>query len=231
MSKLWIFGDSHIGTMEFGMNHVPNWLAARPSFPIEFYGAHGTNWVEFETMEVDGGFRFFSDRVPDVARAADFTITSLDDVYVFSSPLHGGMTYWDPVWKKFCPWECAAANPHLQALSTSAVERWIATQMKCRFAMLKLLNEHGYRLAVLEPPKPLARTPQMSGTPADVIIAADRIHRDFVLRWLNEHDIPAITVPEHTYRDGLTTNEYSHDNPQDMHHGSLQFAKEMLEKH
>ena len=166
--KLWIFGDSHIGTMEFGVRHVPNWLGQEPPFAIGFYGGHGANWIDFETTEVDGGFRFFANRVPKVAGPVDFTIADRGDFYVFSSPLHSGHTYWDGVWHEFCPWECVAANPHLQGLSTSVVESWITAEMKCRFAMLTMLRDRGYRLAVLEPPKPLARTPRMGGTAPDV---------------------------------------------------------------
>jgi hypothetical protein len=227
LRKLKLFGDSHVQIASVGSKLIAEKLAVLP-FQVEFYANHGANWCEFETTETNGKLHFRADRVKDF-KPVDYTIDSLDDIYVFSSPLHSTPTFIRVAWRNFCPWECYAANPDLHAVSTSLVQAWIEQTMKCRFAMLQVLKARGYNIAVVEPPKPLARTPTMFAIRPDVLLAVDRIHRDFIARWLNENRISIISVPENTQSEGFTIEEYSSKDP-DPHHGSAKFGAEMLTK-
>lgn len=245
MRKLRIIGDSHVLVLYVGWERVAEKFGALP-FQVEFLSLHGANWFEFKTTETDRGLRFYSNRVaeahPDhelyTNSALDYVIDSLDDLYVFVSPLHSASIYREPSWQTFCPWECAEANPDLQAVSTSVMEAWFEAHIKCRLSMMKMMKERGYNLAVAEAPKPLVRTAAQFALRQDGLLASDRLYREFVCRRLRENEIPVISVPEHTHSEGFTTDEYSASDPTDPHHGNdlwgaetmtklLQFADEM----
>jgi hypothetical protein len=231
MKKIHIFGDSHVWFLNKG------WKAIRSesdytSDDIEFYGQHGANWFQFRTSVVNDGLKFYSNVAAEVCNnpeifPVDYSLGSRDDLYIFSSLLHSCTVYRDPTWHQFCPWECLEKNPDLHAVSTSLIELWSCAQAKVRLDMLRAVKERGYSIAVVEPPKPLSRVPGMWGLRPDILLAADRIYRNFVMRNLGEIGIPVIEVPSHTHERGFTTPKYSAPQP-DPHHGSEMFAAEMM---
>ena len=160
--------------------------------------------------------------------AIEYLIDGPDDIYVFSSPLHSCTIYRNPAWRSFCPWECAKANPDLQAVSTAAIEAWAEAQIACRLSMLEAATPRVFKLAVVEPPKPLLRVVRMYSLRRDVLAAADRIYRDFVTRRLYETGVPVISVPDHMVSEGFTLDEYAPEDPADTHHGNERFGKEMM---
>jgi hypothetical protein len=226
--KLIIFGDSHVGSLRGGWGITLKNLAS-PPIEVEFYGRYGTNWHEFETTETASGLHFYADLVPNFD-PVDFTVDNLDDVYVFCSPLHSAVILRGFGGQEYCPWTCAAITPGLQAVSTAVIETWAAAHMKCRFAMLKILKARGYHIAVAEPPKPVTRISDILAIDPCVIAEVDRIYRNFVVRWLKENDIPVIFVPEQTYADGFTPEEWAMPAATDGHHGSWKFGAEMMAK-
>jgi hypothetical protein len=231
MKKIHIFGDSHVRFLHKG------WKAIEPyscytSEDIDFYGQHGANWFQFKTSIVNDRPHFYSNVAAEVCNnpgicPVDYELGNREDVYIFSSPLHSCTVYRDATWREFCPWECLEGNPDFYAISTSLIELWSGAQIKQRLDMLRTVKEHGYDIAVVEPPKPLSRVPETRGLRPDVLLAADRIYRDFVKRRLGEIDIPVIEVPSHSHEGGFTIPEYSAP-PPDPHHGSRLFIEEMM---
>ncbi len=130
MRMLRIFGDSHAWIIQLAWQNMAKEYGQLP-FQIEFRGYYGANLYEFETTETDRGLRLYTNRSAEAHpnhleifanSALDYVIDSLDDIYIFSSPLHSASIHRDPSWQTFCPWECAVANPDLQAVSTSVME-------------------------------------------------------------------------------------------------------------
>jgi hypothetical protein len=229
MRRLHVFGDSHVNWLFKGWELVRDKMPP-PPFPVQFYAGNGANWFEFEMIEAEGKLRIHSDRLQEIAQgtAIDYIIDGPDDIYVFSSPLHSCTIYRNPAWRSFCPWECAKANPDLQAVSTSILEAWAEAQIECRLSMLTLAKTRVGKLAVVEPPKPLARVLDMYSLRREVLCAADRIYRDFVIRRLSENGIPVISVPGHMVSGGFMKDDYSAKDPMDPHHGNEQFGAEMI---
>ncbi len=96
--------------------------------------------------------------------------------------------------------------------------------------MMKMMKERGHNLAVAEAPKPLARTPAMLALRQDILLASDRLYREFVYRRLRENNIPVVSVPEHRHSGGFTTEEFSGEKPTDPHHGNVHFGAAMMTK-
>ena len=229
MNVLRIFGDSHVAQLQGACDAIGPALLSLPH-PPSFNHSHGWNWVEFTLGTRNGRPHCHADRVPG-SPALDFTLGPPEALHVFSSPLHSAVVHRDPAWRRFCPWDCAAANPELIGLSDATLESWFAALLACRWSLLRELRRQGYRLAVVEPPRPLQRVPAMYQLRREVVLAVDRRYRDHVRRWLAAEDIPVIAVPEQSVgADGFTTPEYANANPQDPHHGSLAFSAEMLRR-
>ena len=231
MKKIHIFGDSHVWFLNMGWNAIER-DSEYTSEDIEFYGQHGANWFDFKISTVNDKMNFYSNVAAEVCNnpeiyPVDYSLESRDDIYIFSSPLRSCTIYRDPTWNQFCPWECLEKNPDLQGISTSLIEFWSYAQVKLRLEMLRAVKERGYDIAVVEPPKPLSRVPEMWGLRPDVLLAADRIYRSFVMRKLREIGIPVIEVPSHSHQRGFTTPEYSAPQP-DPHHGGELFVSEMM---
>ncbi len=223
MTMLRIFGDSHAALLRTA--------AARlrpPPPPMEFQHCHGWNWVEFTLSMREGRPHCHADRVPG-SPALDHTLGPPQALHVFSSPLHSAVVVRDAAWRRFCPWDRAAANPTLTPVSDAALEAWFTQLLACRFALIRELRRLGYRLAVVEPPRPLPQLPALFTLRPDVIRAVDQRYRDHVRGWLAAEGVPVIGVPEASIGpDGFTTPAYASPDPQDPHHGSAAFASEML---
>lgn len=231
MKKVHIFGDSHVWILKMGWDAIEPYTN-HASGELEFYGRHGANWFEFETLEVDDRLKFYSNNAAEICNNSDiypvnYGLGNQDDIYIFSSPLHSCTVYRDATWHQFCPWECREKNLDLHAVSTSLIEIWSGAQVKLRVDMLRAAKARGYNIAVVEPPKPLSRVPEMWGLRPDVLLAADGIYRNFVMRSLGEIGVPVIEVPSHTHERGFTIPEYAAPHP-DPHHGSRLFAAEMM---
>jgi hypothetical protein len=231
MRRLHVFGDSHVNGLYAGWERIAAKTAPLP-FSLRFYAANGANWFEFETDDSEGKLLIRSDRLEEIApgSAMEYLIADPDDIYVFSSPLHSCTVYRNASWRSFCPWECADANPDLQAVSTAAIEAWAEAQLACRLALLETAKTRVFSLAVVEPPKPLPRVLALYSLRRDVLATVDRIYRDFVVRRLGESGIPVISVPEHMVSDGFTRDEFAARDPTDPHHGNEQFGAEMMMK-
>ena len=229
MTALHIFGDSHVAQLQAALATAGPALPALPE-PPQFYHCHGWNWVEFTLGSRDGRPHCQADRVPGTA-ALDYTLGPPEALHVFSSPLHSAVAHRAPAWRNFCPWDSAAANPDLAPLSDGVLESWFDALLACRWALLRDLRRQGYRLAVLEPPRPLQRAPALYNLRPDVVVAVDRRYRDHVRRWLAAEGVPLIAVPEASIgADGFTAPDYANANPQDPHHGSAVFSTEMLRR-
>ena len=235
MKRLRLFGDLHL-------NHIwAAWLRMSGRFDALSFGSnsvcvHGANVFEFETTETPRGLRIHSNRVaealPDhpgyVNSAFQYFVDRPQDVYVFSSPLHSAQIYRHPAWRSFCPWTCAASHPDLQPVSQTVCEAWFDAHLKCRLMLLEAMKRRGFHVAVVEPPKPLARTPAMFALRPDILVAADRLYRDHVMRRLDERDVPVIAAPAHSHADGFTREVYANTTPDDPHHGNLLYGAEMM---
>lgn len=222
--KVRIFGDSHVGAL----NTVSLKFPLPPGVTIECYAANGVNWSNCKITETDAAFRLQQDDVPN-GRPVDYTLEKNEDVYIFSSVLHSAPTFRHRVWQKFCPWLCAAANPDMQAVSDAVIHQWVGEQVQYRFAMLERLKGSGLNIAVIEPPKPLKRTPGRFRIRPDVLATASQVHRSFVVDWLEKRNIPVIPAPASSYdATGFTESNYEAADPADDHHGNWRFASESL---
>lgn len=222
--KIRIFGDSHVGAL-YGVSPK---FRLPPGVAMDFYSAHGVNWSNCKITETGAGFRLQQDDVPK-SKPVDYTVEKNQDLYVFSSVLHSAPTYRNQVWQKFCPWQCAVANTDLQAVSDAVIHQWVSEQMTFRFAMLERLKGSGLNIAVIEPPKPLQRTPGKFGIRADVLATASEVHRSFVVSWLEKRGIPVIPAPASSYNgEGFTESMFEAANPADPHHGNWRFARDSL---
>ncbi|HET6378414.1 MAG TPA: hypothetical protein VFG05_08945 [Methylocella sp.] len=229
MKKLYIFGDSHVNTLIRAWNKVVKSDKHTETFEINFYGRHGLNWFVFEMSDFEEGFRIRANNAPQF-RSVDYIINDLAGIYFFSSPLHSTKWLRDGPWKTHCPWTCISAAPGLQAVSSAVIETWVMAELRCRFAMLQKLTARDFKVIVIEPPKPFARLAARLQINPAVIAGVNEMCRSFVMQWLKENNIPVIRVPDHTHSGGFTTPIYESQNPDDPHHGSLQFGVEMLQK-
>jgi hypothetical protein len=226
MTKIRVFGDSHVACLREGA--AASELVAASGLEVEFYGRHGLNYLQFEVTDVDGKVRIFSHALPQ-RRPLDYVIDSPEDIYFFSSILHSARSFSNVAWRTFCPWQCAEANPALQPVSSAVLRTWIEDQVRSRYDLLVKLKAHGYRVAVVEPPKPLPRASRQLQIRPDVLRAVDDCHRSVVGEMLRAADIDVISVPEHTHADGFTTDEYMSTTPRDIHHGNERFGAEMMD--
>ena len=167
-----------------------------------------------------------SNRAPD-RDPVDYVIDQLDHFYVFSSPMHSGTTYRERSWTRFCTWQASATHAELQPISTQAIETWLEAMLACRFAMIKRLKAAGFQIVVVEPPRPLLRTPGLLNIKPDILLAADAAHRSYVTRWLEATGIPIVCAPERSHCGGFTLNEYSRPAP-DPHHGNALFGEQAM---
>ncbi len=235
MRRLHLVGDSHLNQIWGAWNRIAK--AFDPlTFGSDCFCIHGANIFDFELTDGDNGISVYSNRVAEEFpntleyknNAFVYNFDQMDDVYVFASPLHSAQIYRHSGWKEFCPWECATAHPDLQALSTSVLTAWFEAHIRRRLELLRAMNRRGFRVAVVEPPKPLARVPVLFSLSRDIVQATDRLYRKYVKAILAENDIVVISVPEHTHVDGFTTEEYSYPVSTDAHHGSFLFRAEMM---
>lgn len=219
-----IFGDSHVALLEHAARTASPPLANLPSFDH----CHGWNWVEFTLGSRDGRPHCQADRVPG-SPALDLVLGPPEALHVFSSPLHAAVVNRDPAWRRHCPWDRAGANPDLIAVSNATMAAWFDQLLACRWALLRALRQQGCRLAVVEPPRPLRRAPALYELRPDVLLAVDRHYRAHARRWLAAEAVPVIAVPDASVdAEGFTAESYANANPQDPHHGSAAFAREML---
>lgn len=222
-----VFGDSHVAALRTGAEGSE--FVASSGIEIDFYGRHGLNFLQFEILEFDGKIRIRRDPLPG-KKPLDYLIDSPDDLYVFSSILHSARSYSNAAWKTFCPWQCAAANPDLHSVSSAVLRTWIQAEVQCRYDLLIKLKDHGYNVAVVEPPKPLRRVPGRHGIRPDVLLAVDQFHRRLVTRMLRDAGVEVISVPDHTHADGFTVAAYESSDPRDVHHGNERFGVEMMDR-
>jgi hypothetical protein len=203
---------------------------AAADLPVEFYASDGRYWLDCEIVETVSSFHI-SQRRPGGELLKNFVADKNDDVYFFSSPLHSAPLYRDRVWKTFCPWQCADSNHDLQALSSGVIEGWVDRQVRRRIELLEELCAGGISLVVIEPPKPLKRSPEMLGIRPDVLIAASHLYRRYVSGLLDERSIPIIRAPDETYDGtGFTKSAYEARDLNDYHHGNALFGSLAMKK-
>ena len=225
-----VFGDSHVGALRRGWKHLMDEGAAPPDVDVEFYASDGRYWLECSVVETDSNLQI-SQRRPGGETLKDYVVDKNIDQYFFSSPLHSAPLYRNRAWKACCPWMCVAHNEDLQALSSGAIEHWADRQARRRIDLLDKLCAGGISLAVVEPPKPLKRTPKMFGIRPDVLIAASNIYRNYVSALLDERGIPIIRTPEETYEDsGFTKSVYAPKDMKDYHHGNPLFGSLVMKE-
>lgn len=224
--KIRIFGDSHVGTLKHGWTDVKSY-ALKNRMASDFYSRHGVNWIKFSINDSGAGIHLFADRVPGRG-PVDYLLDDSADMYVFSAPLHSGPVYRDPTWRSFCPWQCANQHFDMQPVSDGVLETWTDRQLACQIDMLGCAIKRGYRIAVVEAPKPLSRTPDLHKIHPDILLTVDRLYRESVVRRLAELGVTIIPVPDRLQANGFTPPEFSSENPADPHHGSTSFGATML---
>jgi hypothetical protein len=229
--KIRIFGDSHVNVLRRGWEKLQGEEKNSRDLHLEFYASHGTYWLGCTATETDSGFR-----LDQLARGReqldDYVVEKKEDIlYFFSSPLHSAPLYRNRIWKTCCPWVCVPQNPDLQGLSATVIEHWAGKQVRRRIELLDKLREGGISLAVIEPPKPLKRTPKMFGIRPDVLSVASRHYRDYVSSLLEERRIPIIHVPSKTYDEsGFSKSSFAPKNLDDCHHGNVLFGCEVVKE-
>lgn len=225
-----VFGDSHVGALRRGWDHLRKTGDVASDIEIEFYASDGRYWLECDVKETETGFHI-SQRRKGGDTLEDYVVRKNDDTYFLSSPLHSAPLYRNRVWKTCCPWACAERHDDLQALSSGVIESWADRQVRHRIRMIDKLRAGGISLIVVEPPKPLKRTPKMFGIRPDVLIAASDIYRNHVSGLIGERGIPIIRTPDETYEDtGFTKSVYAPKDMKDYHHGNVLFGALAMKK-
>ena len=223
--KIHIFGDSHIGVLSRGWKELNS-----SEIEIDFYGAHGVNWSNSQITETDSTIQLYQNAVQG-SKPADYLILKNRDWYIVSTVLHSAPTYRHSAWKKYCPWQCAHNNPTLQAISSEIIEQWVLDQCAPRLDVLWLLKSRGLNVAVIEPPKPLRQACELSGIKSDVLEAVSQIHRNRIIKWLNNRNIPVIRTPESTYdAAGFTEKKFTPSDHKDPHHGNYLYGMESMKE-
>lgn len=216
-----VFGDSHAQAMSWG--HLN-----KQGLEIFFDGTHGVNWHEFEVTEIESGFHISANRVS-AAKPVDINLIHGEN-YFFCSVLHSAPFVRHPAWNRFCPWRCADENPDLEPVSTAVIHNWVESILFNRFELLKLMQDCGMHVHVVEPPKPLTRIPDLCGNQPGVVLEVDRIMRSYVFDKLQSIGVPVIKAPAETINNGFTTDAYSASHPNDAHHGSISYYALQLEQ-
>lgn len=224
--KLHIFGDSHVWVLNQAWREMSK--SHTTPFQVSLRHCHGGHLFDFDTVEEPDLIRIHSDRVKETP-PMNFEIRR-EDINVFSSLLHTAPIYRHPAWKTFCPWEVSSDHPGMHPVSTQTIHAFVEHTLRRPLELVSRLQRAGYRLAVVEAPRPLARTPRMHGVHADVLRVTDQIHRSFIRDRLQSEGIPLIEVPAETHQDGLTTDAYSHESPTDPHHGNQAFGMLMMSR-
>jgi hypothetical protein len=120
--------------------------------------------------------------------------------------------------------------PDLHVVSNSVIEDFAEQRTRRPLTLLRRMKESGYMVLVAEAPKPLTRSPAIDGIAAAVVTGVDKVYRSYVSRKLSELGIPIIYVPETTYEDGLTKDEFSATGEGKIHHGNGAFGEMMMKR-
>lgn len=220
-----IFGDSHVNWLGAAYVRLP--YAERPTAYLNV--AHGRNWYDFQFGSESGSTYMESDNV-EGGLPLSVEIRSTNPILFLSAPLHSAPLFSNPCWRSHCPARLASQFPSFAPVSHGAIASWCESHLSKQAEFLAHIVGRGHRVAVVEPPKPLYRTPALHSIPAEIIKATDDIYRSTCLAILDRLSVDVITVPDSTHTNGFTTEKFSASDPTDPHHGNIDFGFAMVSK-
>ncbi|HSI51482.1 MAG TPA: hypothetical protein VLA61_24705 [Ideonella sp.] len=224
--KVFIFGDSHTGSMrtahkarkkaglataDFEVEVQP--LGRGDLFPKPFFADRGDH-VEI----TEPGFRPRLDRLPIIGGGHDW--------YGLSGPFHSSRI-WRKDWSAHAPWPLPGPGA---VLSQSVVRQMIEDDLAQVLSFLEVLQRMG-KVLVIESPAPFRHHRSVARSGADKLMLLHQRHRAYLMDELNRLGIPVIeNDPSWLDADGFMLPAFRSVKAGDQHHGSEEYGLLMLDK-
>lgn len=222
-----IIGDSHVGALqqahlkgrETEKALAPANLTIRPLgngkfLATPFFADHG-DYAELANGEYRQQFR----RFPPQDHAYDWI--------GFSGPLHLARVWRNLDWERFSPWNMGGRE---HAISTAMLEQAIEDDAKHALGFIDVIRRTT-RIFVIESPWPFRHHPAVSHNGPELVHRVHEQYRRYVLEELERRHVPVVTIdPAWCDAEGFMRERFRHGNPEDTHHGNIEFGCLMLER-
>ena len=218
-----ISGDSHIGALR----RVHDVVELKCNHGLDFKALGTGRKMSTEFFEEKSGFVEITDEI----YRKNFKQFPPDndsyDVIGIAAPFHTTRVWRDSLWSEFKPW-CIDGNR--KPLSDAVVLKIIEADVHYVMKFIKVVSRNS-SLFIIEAPKPFRHHSAVKSNGSELVSYIDGVYRQYVKRWLEDLDIPVLTVePEWYDSDGFMLDQYRADNKNDMHHGNLAYGRLMLNK-
>ena len=142
---------------------------------------------------------------------------------------HSAPFFRHPMWRRYRPAPLFTQAAGQRPVSSGVLDTIVDARGQFLFKFFDRLLSTGVDFFVIAAPPPRRDHPCLKESPANVVLAADRIFRHRVSQRLDSLGIRYVMPPESTTDDaGFLKSEYANIAPRDFHHGNAAYGAEML---